>query len=157
MTRAAHLGALLVLGIFSSGVLAAPTSTAPWHSTEVQALKSSADPPVVVNVLEARGAMISQVRESDSFKNLQIKRELLIIGARFGVVGLSIVKEILTDLDSPRSPQRWQRIADGYGKILELLDSMKEPKKGLRDAIQDAFDNAQAQAIHAAEELRAKA
>ncbi|KAJ3754377.1 hypothetical protein EV360DRAFT_73745 [Lentinula raphanica] len=134
MTRFVHrLGSFLVLGGISFGALAAPTSTSP--STEVQVLKSSdswsssGGLPSAVNVLKARGAVVSAVR--DNVKVLTIQIDMLKLGRDLGVLGVSDFvsarQELLTGLEHPNelSPEQWQKIADRYRSILEKTERLK--------------------------------
>ncbi|KAJ3730343.1 hypothetical protein C8R42DRAFT_715050 [Lentinula raphanica] len=165
MTRFVHrLGSFLILGGISFGALAAPTSTSP--STDVQVLKSS-DPwsssgglPAVVNVLKARGAMVSSVRDNVKLLHIGLKMVDLALDIRVLKKSEAEVErqELLTGLEHPNelAPEQWQQIANRWRTILDKTESLSErldqkPKyRQLRDLIRSCLQEADEEAQFAA-------
>ncbi|KAJ3834058.1 hypothetical protein EV361DRAFT_932567 [Lentinula raphanica] len=149
MTRFAYQ-AVLVLGLISSGVLAAPTLTP--RSTELQALHSSyplpSVPPVaVVHVLEVRGTdPVSKIKgilaelkakvkdiiekhndKKDEKKVEEIEREYYALEKLYEDLNAAQTYWTWSTYEMGRVPpedlriQKWQTIIEAYEKLLEKV------------------------------------
>ncbi|KAJ3844106.1 hypothetical protein EV361DRAFT_908452 [Lentinula raphanica] len=158
------LRAMLILGVMSSGVLAAPTLT-PRLPTEVEALQSSDSliggprGPVVVNVLEARSAN-EHTAASHCPDPLSLVDEIINdvaatkhdVGALYGSVTLGVFTGTNPDLAA-----QWRGLTEKYRAILEKIRGLEgHIPSDLRQAYEAQVEQCIQEAVNFAQETEAR-